>query len=244
MLIRPYGNLGESSSPSEYNTYIGVVADNNDPLKLGRLKVDIEVYDNLTVNELPWAYPLLSTFLGNSPNSISFNVPEIGSQVRVSFPTKDIYAPYYSGCEMNEENKCTFFDEDYPNCYGHKDSKGNFMKINKRTGESTFQHSSTSNLQVIQDGTMAVTNPNGASIVFDIADNISLNDIRTFQVDADTVAIKTGMMTVDSKTTTFTGDVVVDGSFRSSMGVSAILPTPDGRLFVFTKGILTAVWGT
>ena len=108
MLIKPYGPLVEANKPTEDNTYIGIVTDNNDPKKLGRLKVFCAIYEDMDLEALPWCFPTLNTFLGNSPDSISFSVPEIGSQVRVSFPTKDKYAPYYSGCEMNERNRCTY----------------------------------------------------------------------------------------------------------------------------------------
>ena len=112
-------------------SYLGFVEDNNDPEKLGRLRVRIAPYSELAIEELPWACPKLGSH-GNSSSYGGLNVPEIGSQVRVDFPSKDLTAPYYSGAELNAVNRTTFFDEDYPNTYGYKDSVGNFTKINKK----------------------------------------------------------------------------------------------------------------
>jgi hypothetical protein len=161
MLIKPYGPIIEPNKPTEEETYVGIVADNEDPKKLGRCRVFCSLYEDIDLEALPWCFPTLETFLGNSPDAIAFSVPEVGSEVRVSFPTHDKYAPYYSGCELNERNKCTFFDDDYPNCYGFKDSVGNFTKINKRTGINVYQHTSTTNVEIMNDGTTTFTTPNG-----------------------------------------------------------------------------------
>ena len=59
MFIKPFGPIIESPKPSLSDTYIGVVADNNDPKKLGRVKVLIPLFQDMNPNELPWAYPLL-----------------------------------------------------------------------------------------------------------------------------------------------------------------------------------------
>lgn len=240
MLIKPFGKvINECKTPSTNNSYLGIVADNNDPKKLGRVRVLIPLYEDMELDSYPWACPQFSTFLGNSPNAISFSVPEVGSQVRVTFPTKDIYAPYYSGCEINSENKCTFFDEDYPNCYGSKDSVGNFVKINKKKKTAHIQHSSTLNLQVAEDGTFAITNPNGTYLVADRTGNISLADAKAVDVASSEFNVKSGASVMDVGSTTFTGDVTVNGSFTPVGGVSATVPLPDGRVLYFTNGILT-----
>lgn len=241
MLIKPFANLGEYPTPSEEDTYLGTVINNTDPLKLGRVRVLIDLYDDLEEDSIPWATPLLETFLGNSVNSIKFSVPELGSQVRVSFPNKDKYAPFYSGCEINLENKCTFFDDDYPNCYGTKDSVGNFIKVNKATKYVTIQHSSTTNLQIAPDGTAMVTNPNGTSITFDSVGNITLDNAKIVQAQCNDFNVYSGTALFDNKTTTFSGSVQINGDFNLLAGVSANVPLPNGMVLVFTNGILTSV---
>ncbi len=257
MLIKPYGPLVEANKPTEDNTYIGIVADNNDPKKLGRLKVFCAIYEDMDLEALPWCFPTLNTFLGNSPDSISFSVPEIGSQVRVSFPTKDKYAPYYSGCEMNERNRCTFFDDDYPNCYGHKDSVGNFTKINKATGVNLYQHKSTTNVEILNDGTTTFTTPNGQYLQIDPKGNligeigsVSLigngyfsytNGGTNFTMNGGAVEmISCGPFSVKAPISTFQGDLLVSGSLGSSSAGNTIAYSLTGDPLVFSNGVLQA----
>ena len=103
MLIKPFTPLFKDKPDPTTMSYIGNVVDNNDPKKLGRVKVQISVYGDLGVDAIPWALPLLGSH-GNSVECGGLNVPDLGSQVRVTFPSKDFTAPYYSGAELNETN--------------------------------------------------------------------------------------------------------------------------------------------
>lgn len=66
----------------------GIVVDNNDPLKLGRLKVRVEAaYGDQPVDVLPWAWPCFQ--YGGMPQMALFAVPEVGAGVWVEFQWKD-----------------------------------------------------------------------------------------------------------------------------------------------------------
>lgn len=257
-LITPFGGLGDSFTPPENETYLGVVMDNQDPLKLGRIKVYISMYEDVKADDLPWCYPLLHTFLGNSKESIMFSVPEEGSEVRVSFPTRDKYAPYYSGCELNSENKCTFFDDDYPDCYGFKDSVGNFVKVNKKTKTTTIQHSSTTNVEIVEDGTTTLTMPEGTVVQIDSIGNIVKDDVSSEGCNSNGFwAFKNpqgaftimggslsstgeGPMECDHKVVKFMGSTTAD-SLSAKNGISGMFPLMDGRVLFFADGILVGV---
>src|ERR1035437_11063974 len=71
-------------------TYIGVVEDNVDSKKLGRVKVRVlDVFDNIDVADIPWASPWKDL------NGNSCNVPEIGKVVTVIFDQANIYKPEF-----------------------------------------------------------------------------------------------------------------------------------------------------
>lgn len=176
MLMKPIKVIAEQMSKRGNLTdeeYLGDVEDNNDPLKLGRVKVRISIYEDIETEALPWAYPSLD-MSGNSPSNIGLNIPEIGSQVRVEFPNNDKYAPFYKGAELNEFNKSTFFDDDYPNSYGYKDTKGNFVRVNKKAETIEMQHSSGTNTVIVQDGSFVTTLKDGSSLNFNSGGNFQI----------------------------------------------------------------------
>lgn len=242
MLIKPFSILFQDQVNTEAMSYLGLVEDNNDPKKLGRLKVRIAPYSDLETSDLPWAYPKLGTH-GNSVEYGGLNVPEIGSQVRVEFPSRDLTAPYYSGAELNETNRTTFFDEDYPNTYGYKDSVGNFVKINKERGTAHFQHFTTTNAQVAPDGSIKVGLSNGAYFTFDNSNNFELN-IGTlslsgtadgsFNVEANSdVNINAGKVEID-------GGLHVTGDVNFDIGTSGSFLTL-GRLVTVKNGLVVSI---
>ena len=242
MLIKPFSPLIKEQVDPAAMSYIGNVIDNNDPKKLGRLKVQISAYADLKPEALPWASPLLASH-GNSPEYGGINIPEVGSQVRITFPSKDLTAPYYSGAELNETTRTTFFDDDYPHTYGYKDSVGNFMRVNKEKGTAHFQHSSTTNMQVAPDGSIKVGLAGGAYFIFDNTNNFDLNigtlDITgtsdgSLNIDANNeVNISTGQMNIS-------GNVHIEGDLNLKNGVSGSFMAM-GNLVMVENGIVVAI---
>ena len=93
-------------------TYVGVVEDNQDPEKMGRVKVRVmDVFDEIDVEDIPWAMPWKDL------NGNQFNTPEKGKVVMVVFDQGNpdspefIYADHYN---INLENKLkSLSSEDY-----------------------------------------------------------------------------------------------------------------------------------
>lgn len=74
----------------EGKSYVGTVEDNNDPKKIGRVRVRVlNVFDDLEVDDIPWARPWKD--LGGN----SFNIPDKGKIVTVVFENANIYKPEY-----------------------------------------------------------------------------------------------------------------------------------------------------
>lgn len=242
MLIKPFSILFKDQVDPATMSYLGWVVYNNDPEKLGRLKVRIAPYSELSTEDLPWVYPKLGTH-GNSAEYGGLNVPEVGSQVRVDFPSRDLTAPYYSGAELNSVNRTTFFDEDYPNTYGWKDSVGNFVKINKERGTAHFQHFTSTNLQIAPEGSLKIGLSNGAFFTFDNNNNFEINigtlDVSgtvdgSLSVDANNeVNISTGKMNVK-------GNLYVDGEANFSVGASGSFLTL-GHVVTVKNGLIVSI---
>lgn len=242
MLIKPFTSLLKDQMDPTVMSYLGCVEDNNDPEKLGRVRVRVAPYMDLDIDKLPWASPILGS-CGNSTNSCGLNVPEVGSQVRVTFPSRDFTAPYYTGAELNSTNRCTFFDEDYPFTYGYKDSIGNFYRINKERGTAQFQHYTSTNAQVAPDGSIKVTLSNGAFFLFDNGNNFEMN-IKTLDVSgtADgTLTIKANNeLDIETPQTNIKGNVSIDGDLNLKNGVSGSFVTM-GNFVTVENGIIVSI---
>jgi hypothetical protein len=90
-------------------TYVGVVENNNDPKKLGRCQIRVmDVFDNLKLEDLPWASPWKDL------NGNQFNVPDKGKVVTVIFENGNTNNPEYISSDnynINLEKKLKSLNE-------------------------------------------------------------------------------------------------------------------------------------
>lgn len=92
--------------------YVGIVEDNKDPNRKGRIKVRVQtLYHNIAVEDIPYAYPW------GGISGKDFQIPAIGKLVNILFLSDDLYSPYYIYSEnynVNLQNKLKdLSDEDY-----------------------------------------------------------------------------------------------------------------------------------
>lgn len=70
--------------------FFGIVEDNNDPKRKGRIKVRVQsVFDDIPLEDIPYASP------SSGIDGKSFNVPAVGKVVTVVFAWGDQYQPCY-----------------------------------------------------------------------------------------------------------------------------------------------------
>ncbi len=112
----------------------GKVIENNDPDQMGKVQCTIKgMIEETNKNKLPWIYPQSPYGLGGKPDCSSFSVPEIGSELTIIFPYKDIYFPRYIGYWQSDlTSQQILFGEDYPDTYGWVDSVIEWFKIDKK----------------------------------------------------------------------------------------------------------------
>jgi hypothetical protein len=105
--------VSESSSILD-RPYIGIVTNNNDPLKQGRVKCTIKGLIEDATNA-PWILRSSTSFLGGTTESGQFAVPEVGAELRIEFPYRDIYAAEYTGYWNGSKTTPSKAEEGYPN---------------------------------------------------------------------------------------------------------------------------------
>jgi len=70
--------------------WVGLVEDNKDPKKLGRVRVRVQgLFGDIETEDIPWSSPIKSL------SARSFEVPAIGKIVSVIFPNDLLYESYY-----------------------------------------------------------------------------------------------------------------------------------------------------
>ena len=94
--------------------FAGIVEDNVDPRRQGRIKVRVQcVFDDLPGEHLPWVSPYII------PSGMAFDVPPIGKMVNIVFDNGNLYSPYYFFTDkynLNLQDKLeSLSDEDYVN---------------------------------------------------------------------------------------------------------------------------------
>lgn len=151
--------LSRGSNDSYTEDYIGVIEDNNDPLKYGRCRIRVHgLYDDIPTEELPWATPKNNIAFGKKS---SFIVPEIGSVVDVRFEDGDMYEPVYFGKVLDIQN-IDFIadkDEDYPDSVIiYETENGDYVKVNRAKGELTIQTGAGVLCKFNQNGDIVLTN--------------------------------------------------------------------------------------
>ena len=170
--------------------HVGKVVFNEDPKKLGRVKCAVpNVFESSDPEELPWVYPKNPYGLGGSLTSSSFSVPEVGSELWVSFPNKDIYFPVYEGYLQSELTHQPLFDTNYPNSYGFLDPTGTYLMVDKTAKSVTARHATETDgswFHIDQDGKLNVNIKSDVIINFDgdvdvkIAGNLVLSAASIF----------------------------------------------------------------
>jgi hypothetical protein len=84
-------------------TYVGIVEDNNDPKRLGRVKIRVmDVFDQIPLEDIPFALPWKDL------NGNMYSIPDIGKVVMVVFDQGNVESPEYiyaDNYNINLENK-------------------------------------------------------------------------------------------------------------------------------------------
>ena len=100
-----------------YGKYPGIVTDNKDPQKRGRLK--LLVHSVLADQDTDWALPCLP--YGGAAQQGMFMVPEVDAPVWVEFEEGDIHRPIWVGLANKIENDSWII-------WKYKDKSGELVK--------------------------------------------------------------------------------------------------------------------
>ena len=175
----------------------GTVVDNNDPDKLGKIKVTIPGIFEGSIDKLPWIRRKNDTaFCGDDAEL--FDVPAIGSVVEVKW-NYDENTPMYSGAPNSKKHTSNVFTNNYP------------YEGGIRFGKNVIKFDKASNIVTITNGS--------CFIQLDPLGNMSL----ACKGNMDLTAARD--LTITAPKTTIKGSLDVEGSFNCAKGANgAITP--------------------
>lgn len=159
--------------------YIGIVENNDDPERLGRVKVRIHgLHDDIPVDYLPWA-PIDQSFVGSKKGS--FIIPEVGTAVNVKFQDGDQYFPTVVSKALDSKNFNFDADrqEDYPNTMIFwETSKGDYLKFNRKKSELTLNLANGLFFKVFGNGNITLSNEssNVGNVNLDIRGDFTISN--------------------------------------------------------------------
>ena len=189
----------------------GTVVFNDDPERLGRIKVTIPGLFEGTTENLPWIRRKMDTSFCGQDCEI-FDVPEIGSVVEVKW-NYDENTPMYSGAPYNKKHCSSLFTNNYPYEGGIKFGKM-YIKFDK-----------ASNLMTISNGKCFIQCDPMGNMSFVAEGNIDIACGRD--------------LTVTAPNTTFKGNVNVEGGLNCEQGANGSI-TP-ATIATVAGGIVTGL---
>ena len=190
---------------------IGTVVANEDPDKLGKIKVNIPGIFEGSTDNLPWVRRKNDTaFCGD--DSELFDVPSIGSVVEVRWDY-DENIPIYSGVPNSKKHTSSVFTNNYP-------YEGGF-----RFGKCVLKCDKASNVMTITNGSCFIQLDPLGNITMTCKGNMNLTSGRD--------------VTITAPKTTIKGSLDVEGSFNCAKGADgAITPV---NIATVAGGLVTGI---
>jgi hypothetical protein len=167
--------------------YAGTVVDNNDPRKLGRIKVRIiGIFDGIEDQDLPWAILKPGHAFGSYNNGQfdvkrcgNFYVPRISSKVCVMFPQDgDPHQPVYTSYTVDDLTMLPESKTNYPDRAVIRFSHGMYIIVDSKTNELFINNPGDLHMTILGSVNQYIV----GNQMLKITDN--LNDVSPYLLNA------------------------------------------------------------
>ncbi|MDW8323755.1 MAG: phage baseplate assembly protein V [Burkholderiales bacterium] len=152
-----------------FGKYRGHVVDNEDPQRLGRLRVRVPALLGDAVTA--WALPCMPC--GGAAGHGWFCVPEVGAQVWVEFEGGDLNYPIWVGTFWQQPSDVPQEVTAQTTTRLFRTAGGHVLMLEDAVGGERIllQHAGGASLEIDPDGTVALTDQGGARLSLDAAAN-------------------------------------------------------------------------
>jgi uncharacterized protein involved in type VI secretion and phage assembly len=168
--------LARHIDEKHYGKHRGIVTNNKDPQKRGRLKLLIPSV--LADQESDWALPCLP--YGGAAQQGMFMMPEVDAQVWVEFEEGDIHRPIWVGTFWQQQGDVPEdAAKDEPTTRLFQTTSGHILQFDDEEGEEQFRlfHPADAEILIDKNGTISLTDTSGATVTLDAdAGEVSIED--------------------------------------------------------------------
>lgn len=171
----------------------GLVKDNVDPKKQGRIKVCVPtLFEGIDSQYLPWAVPAMPFSFGGGAGSGTgcFCVPEVNTTVWVFFEGEDYNQPvYFAAAPDGVHGLPTEISTNYPNRRVVKTASGITIYVDDTDREIMVTHPTEKYMKMDGSGNVVV---NGENINLTASGSVTINASGSITVNADGSIIISG----------------------------------------------------
>ncbi len=158
--------LARHTDEKRFGKSRGIVTDNKDPQKRGRLKLRIPSV--LANQDTDWALPCLP--YGGADQQGMFMVPEVDAQVWVEFEEGDIHRPIWVGTFWQQEgDPPEDAAKEEPTTRLLQTKSGHILQFDDADGQEQFRlhHPTEAEMVIDPNGTISLTDAQGATVTLD-----------------------------------------------------------------------------
>jgi len=213
-----------------FGNYRGEVIRTDDPLKAGRVKVNIfGVYDGFKEEDIPWAI-YADSFMGGSTKAGGIIVPEVGAHIWCFFEGGNHHYPvYWAGAPAMKDKtpdipaESSAKENQYPFNKVFKTGAGFVVEVDDMAGDTRFRFYQPSGNELIVDhggnvqetvvGTTEQTKTGDVTENYEANHTTNTGGNKTEDVAGDITITSGGTITIDSGGSTITisngGDIEI-----------------------------------
>jgi uncharacterized protein involved in type VI secretion and phage assembly len=197
--------------------YTASVLDNRDPDSLARVLVRVPGVSDTGV----WAR--VATMMAGRNRGTMF-IPEVGDEVLVAFERGDLRLPFIIGALWNGKDKPPLSSADAATTRMIRSRSGVTFRIDDKATSLVIETPGGQRI-ALQDGpgTVRIEDENGNSVTLAPA-GITVTASAKVTVNASTVEVSAGMITVDAGMSKFSGVVQCDTLIANSVAAASYTP--------------------
>jgi len=188
--------LDNREEKRNYGVVIGVVTNNNDPQKMGRVKIKFPWRESS--DESNWTR--IATAMAGKDRGTYF-LPEVGDEVLVSFEHGNIQHPYVIGALWNGQDKPPETNKNGKNDIRTiKSRSGHKIIFNDEQGKESLEIETKSGQKIVLDDSagkekVEITDKNGNKILIESAQNaMNISSKMKISIQAPMIEIKADSM--------------------------------------------------